>query len=171
MKTVKIISKVLFYLSRGFAFMYAFSVFYAVFCLTTKWALEISEEKGTFNILFPFTKQPIFLGDYNLIYILFDFMMILVLYTVFFVFLSEVFKIFTRERLFTAYAVKKMKWFYLYNLIVPPAVIIITLILSDPDPDGILFLVLHFIIGVFAYFFSEIFKQGVNLQRDQDLII
>ncbi|WP_394748102.1 DUF2975 domain-containing protein [Spongiimicrobium salis] len=169
MKTVRTLAKILHYISKSLAFMYALVAFYSILCLLTKWSLE--KDGDFFTILFPFTKEAILIGEYNIAYILFDFLMIFMLYAIFFMLLSNVFNVFTKQKLFTTHAIGKLKWFYSSNLIVPSIAAVLAYAFGNFDIDAFLLVALHFILGVFAYFFSEIFKQGVSLQKDQDLII
>ncbi|MFL9845296.1 DUF2975 domain-containing protein [Flavobacterium rhizosphaerae] len=169
MKEVKNIAKNLFYLSRFCAFVYAFLTIYSTISLLTGWSLKF--EGDYFNILFPFTKQTILIGEYNLTYILLDYLLVFVLYGIFFWLLGNVLKVFMQTKLFTQKNINQLKYFYILNLFVPSLATLIAYTFSTIDRDVILLIILHFIIGIFSYFLAQIFKQGVDLQNEQDLYI
>jgi hypothetical protein len=73
--------------------------------------------------------------------------------------------------LFTQYGIGRLKGFYLANLIIPGATILLTSFFTEVDDTSVIFIALHFILGVFAFFLAAIFRQGVHLQNQQDLII
>ncbi len=172
MNSVKIISKVLFYFTRFLAILYFAMPAYSLFTFLTKWGLNIVREGKYFEVLFPFTQKPILLGDYNWAYMVFDFLAPLSLYGLFFLLASNVFKVFFQPKLFTEFGIKHLKRFYIANLTLPALMILTASVFTEIESEicSILF-VLHTILGVFAYFLAAIFKQGVNLQKEQDLII
>ncbi len=170
MNTAKYISKMLLVITRILAAAYLLTALYSGLCLLTGWSLIFRDNGKYFSVLYPFTNQPFLNGDHNLPYILFDFMLPLSLYGIFFLLAGNVFKIFTRDKLFTLHGIKQLKWFYRSNLIIPPLVFLLISVFSEVD-EGIILAVLHIFLGVFAYFLAAIFKQGLNLQNEQDLII
>jgi hypothetical protein len=56
------------------------------------------------------------------------------------------------------------------NVIVPVVIMLLLLIFKQEVEDIVRITFLHLIIGVFAFFMAAIFKQGLVLQEEQDLI-
>ncbi len=171
MNNVKIISKILFFITRFLAGFYFVIATYSGIALLTGWSLNIKEGGKYFQVCFPFTKTGFLNGDYNLPYIFFEFLIPLSLYGLFFLLLSNVFKVFFQPRLFSENGVKHLRRFYLGNFIIPGLMVLLVSSIDNPETDGILVIVLHAIIGVFAYFLAAIFKQGLDLQNEKDLFI
>jgi hypothetical protein len=171
MNSVKIISKTLFYLTRVLSIAYFSMALLSVFALSTGLGLGFKENRKYFHVYYPFTSAPFLNGDYNIPYIIFYFLLPISLYGLFFLLVSNVFKVFFQPRLFTQYGIERLKGFYLANLIIPGATLVLTSIFTDVDDSTVILVALHFILGVFAYFLAAIFKQGVHLQNQQDLII
>jgi RsiW-degrading membrane proteinase PrsW (M82 family) len=73
--------------------------------------------------------------------------------------------------LFTSYGVKHLRLFYQANCIIPGLVVLLSSFFERVETESIVMVVLHFTLGVFAWFFAAIFKQGVQLQNEQDLYI
>ncbi|WKL47739.1 DUF2975 domain-containing protein [Flavobacterium pectinovorum] len=171
MKTTHIVSRILFYFARFLAIVYFILALYSVFTLATGVFLTFEENGKYFQVCYPFTTHPLMLGDYNLPYILFDFLAPLSLYGIFFLLSSNVFKLFYQPKLFTTNGILHLRRFYLSNLLIPGIVIFIASFFVPLDNEVSLFIVLHGMLGVFAYFLAAIFKQGLNLQNEQDLFI
>lgn len=172
MQNVKIVSKILFYLTRFLAILYFLISAHSIIALITKWALTTKDNGKYFQICFPFTQKPFLVGDNNLDYMIFNFLLPLSLYGLFFLLVSNVFKVFFQPKLFTLNGIKHLKWFYLANLIFPSLSVLLASIFTNKVEDpGEFLIVLHFILGIFAYFLAAIFKQGLNLQNEQDLYI
>ncbi len=171
MKTTHIVSKILFYFTRFLSVVYFFLAAYSIFTLMTGLFLTFKEDGKYFQICYPFTSHPLMLGDYNLPYILFDFLAPLSLYGLFFLLSSNVFKVFFQPKLFTKIGVVHLKRFYLSNLFIPTIVILFASFFVSLDNEVVLFIILHGMLGAFAYFLAAIFKQGLNLQNEQDLFI
>ncbi|MCR4034070.1 MULTISPECIES: DUF2975 domain-containing protein [Flavobacterium] len=171
MKTTHIVSRILFYFTRLLAVVYFFLAAYSVFTLVTGLFLTFKENGKYFQVCYPFTSHPLMLGDYNLPYILFDFLAPLSLYGLFFLLSSNVFKVFFQPKLFTQNSVVQLKRFYLSNLFIPSIVILFAFFFVPLDNEVALFIILHGMLGAFAYFLAAIFKQGLNLQNEQDLFI
>ena len=171
MKTTHIVSRILFYFTRFLSIVYFFLAFYSVFTLTTGLFLTFKENGKYFQVCYPFTSKPMMLGDYNLPYILFDFLAPLSLYGLFFLLSSNVFKVFFQPKLFTQNSVVHLKRFYLSNLFIPSIVILFAFFFVSLDNEVVLFIILHGMLGAFAYFLAAIFEQGLNLQNEQDLFI
>ena len=49
--------------------------------------------------------------------------------------------------------------------------VLLAVIFSIIDEGVFVLVLLHAILGIFAYFIAAIFQQGVQLQTEQDLII
>lgn len=172
MKTVRVISKVLLAITRLIALGYFFSFLLSAIALSTGWSLKLVKDKAErFVILYPFTDSRFLLGDYESGYI-FMFLLILGSYAFFFWTLGNVFKVFNQVKLFTQKGIGYLKWFYISNLTVPlAATILISVVYEVESPVAEGLIVLHALLGVFTYFIAAIFKQGVSLQNEQDLII
>jgi len=171
MKTTHIVSRILFYFTRFLAIVYFFLTAYSVFTLVTGLFLTFKDNGKYFQVCYPFTSHPLMLGDYNLSYILFDFLAPLSLYGLFFLLSSNVFKVFFQPKLFTQNGVVHLKRFYISNLLIPSIVIFFAFFFVPLDNEVALFIILHGMLGAFAYFLAAIFKQGLNLQNEQDLFI
>lgn len=171
MKTTHIVSRILFYVTRFLAILYFTLSSYSLLTLSTGWFLNFKDNGKYFQICYPFTEHPIMLGDYNLPYIIFEFLSPLSLYGLFFLLISNVFKVFFQPKLFTENGIKHLRRFYLANLFLPGIIIFLASIFVSLDNEVSIFIVLHFMLGVFAYFLAAIFKQGLNLQNEQDLFI
>ncbi len=171
MNNVKLVSKLLFYLTQFLAGFYFLMVTHSSIALLTGWSLKFKENGKYFQVSFPFTKTPILTGDYNLPYIFLEFLFPIGLYGLFFLLLSNVFKLFFQSRLFTKNSIKHLKIFYRSNFIMPGIMFLLVSFICQPETSGIIVIVLHGIIGIFAFFLSAIFKQGVALQNEQDLFI
>ncbi len=171
MKLVKIVSRILFYLARVLSFLYFAAAAISVLAFTTKWGFEPREGGKYFTIYYPFTSKPFLNGDYTSTYIIFYFMLPLLFYGLFFLLLSNVFKVFFQPRLFTSYGVKQLRLFYLASFILPVIVLLILGLFAAVEAEVVALLLLHAVLGVFAYFLAAIFKQGVKLQNEQDLYI
>ncbi|MBC5773126.1 DUF2975 domain-containing protein [Pontibacter sp. KCTC 32443] len=175
MKNVRIIASILFLISRAVAVVYFVTALYATLVLAANevfsgisWVETTAQ--GRFTIMYPFTKTPFLLGEYT-----FEFILMMMLgvvgYGTFAWLLSEVFKIFKQEKLFTQNGVQTLTIFYMANFIVPTVVLLISLFFEEYIQYLIVFTLLHGVIGIFAYFMASIFNQGVLLQNDQDLTI
>lgn len=171
MKTTHIISRILFYFTRFLAVVYFTLALYSVLTLSTGWFLTFTDSGKYFQVCYPFTSHPLMLGDYNMPYILFDFLSPLSLYGLFFLLSSNVFKVFYQPKLFTPNGISHLRRFYLSNLLIPSILLFIAFFFVPLDNEVWIFIILHGMLGVFAYFLAAIFKQGLNLQNEQDLFI
>lgn len=172
MKPVPIISKILFFCTRLLGLLYLLTATHTAIAFLFKTsALSITNEGRKFTIFYPFTQKPFLLGDYNPIYIVFEFTGVLFCYGLFFWLLSGVFNTFSQKKLFTEKGYKSLKWFYLFNLIVPPLALFSFSLFSKIEEPISVIAFLHCIVGIFAFFLAAIFKHGLNLQIEQDLII
>lgn len=172
MKNVKIISAVLFYITRFVAILYLAVTIYSFISLTTEWSFITRENGKYFSVCYPFTEKPFLNGENNWGYKIFNFLLPIGFYGVFFFLLSNVFNAFKQPKLFTKYGVNQLRWFYLANLTLPWLSILLASIFAGDIEEGLEWVaVIHFFLGVFAYFLAAIFKQGLQLQHEQDLII
>lgn len=170
MKSVRLVSKFLFLITRIAATGYFLSFLLSAIAFATNWNLNLIDEQRRFEIYYPFTKSPYLLGEFNQGYILM-FLLLLGLYAIFFYLAGNVFKVFTYQKLFTTNGILQLKRFYLGNFIFPSLAILFISFFYHLDSPVEIFVMLHALLGVFTYFLAAIFKQGVNLQNEQDLII
>lgn len=172
MKNVKIISTILFYTTRIAAIAYTLVTMYALVSLITEWNYITKDNGVNFAICYPFTETQFLLGENNWGYKLFEFLIPMASYGMFFFLVSNVFNAFKQPKLFTEYGVNQLKWFCLANIFVPSIIIFLALIFTGHIEHGLEWAaVIHFFLGVFAYFFYAIFRQGFKLQNEQDLYI
>ena len=171
MTSVRILARILFYLSRVLCFLYFGMALFSLIAFTCGWGLNVVDEGQHFQVYLPFTHTPMLLGDYNTTYIVFYFLVPLIFYGLFFLLLGNVFRVFYQPRLFTAKAVRHLQVFYLGNFIVPLLVMLSTALFATLDEMHIVLTALHYVVGIFAYFLAAIFRQGVQLQNEQDLYI
>lgn len=172
MNNIKIISGILFYITRIVAVIYLIITFYALLSILTEWSYILKDSGKYFSVCIPFTEKPFLVGENYWGYKLFSFIIPIGLYGLFFLLVSNIFKVFKQPKLFTQYGVSQLKLFSVTNIIIPPIAILLASIFSGDLENGIALLaVVHFILGVFAYFLSAIFNQGLSLQNEQDLFI
>ncbi|MBX7225103.1 MAG: DUF2975 domain-containing protein [Chitinophagales bacterium] len=172
MKNVKNISAVLFYITKLLAILYLLTAFYSFIVLLTKWSFITRENGYFFSVCYPFTETPFLNGENNWAYKIFNFLIPIGLYGGFFLLASNVFNAFRQPKLFTKYGVNQLRWFYSGNLTIPWLVILLSSIFAGKIEEGLVWVaVIHFFLGVFAYFLAVIFKQGLQLQNEQDLFI
>jgi hypothetical protein len=172
MKNVKIIATGLFYITRIVAILYLVSIAYSTISLLTEWSLVSRENGKYFSICFPFTETHFLNGENNWAYKIFNFLIPIGFYGLFFWLLSNIFKVFRQPKLFTQNGVNQLKWFYIVNILMPSITILLASIFAGKIEEGLEWVaVIHFFLGVFAYFLAAIFKQGLQLQNEQDLFI
>ena len=172
MQNVKTVSKILFYVTRFLAILYFSISAHSIIALITDWSLTTKDNGKYFQICYPFTQKPFLVGENNLGYMIFNFLLPLSLYGLFFLLVSNIFKVFFQPKLFTLNGIKHLKRFYLGNLILPSLSVLLASIFTNKVEDPFEFLIMiHFILGVFTYFLAAIFNQGLSLQNEQDLYI
>jgi hypothetical protein len=120
--------------------------------------------------MYPFTSKPFLLAENTGEYIT-QMVLGIGFYGLFLLLLSNVFLSFSREKLFTTQNIRNLQWFYRANLTLPITVFFLLSLFSQAEDEMMIIVVLHGILGVFAFFMAAIFKQGVNLQNEQDLYI
>ena len=175
MKAVRFISKILYVLSWLMASLLFVIVAYASTVIVffsgkanDAYPMEVLQN-GTFQIFFPFTRVPFLLGDYTATYLI-SYLLTVSFYGFFLWMLSKVFHSFSQERIFTKMGALRLSRFYLINLLVPVLFIAMVMWLEQSMSDMLRIILLHLVIGVFAFFMAAIFKQGLILQDEQDLI-
>lgn len=171
MQQTKFIAKILYYISLVLAIGYLGSVIYSIFCIVTGLSTQTYSDGQFLRILFPFTQQPFMIVDNNATYIIVAFALPLSLYGIFFWMAARVFKVFLQPKLFTRENIVELKRFYVLNIFVPlPISILASFFIPVENIIWGLGLV-HFFLGIFAFFLAGIFAQGVSLQKEQDLFI
>lgn len=169
MKQTKFISKILHYLCFVLAIGYLGAFMYSAFCLITGYG--ITARKQNLHILYPFSDQTFLIAENNLNYIIFSFLLPILLYGIFFLLSTRLFKVFFQPKLFTNKNVSELRRFYIFNIFIPlPSVIMASFFVSTETFIWILVFI-HFILGIFSFFIADIFKQGLQLQDEQDLYI
>ena len=172
MKKVKIISTILFYPVRILAIVYLIVTLYSAISVFTEWSYITRENGNNFSVCYPFTDTPFLNGHNSWGYKLFNFLIPIGFIGIFFLILSNIFNVFRQQRLFTFYGVKQLKWFCLINIFILPVNILLASVFSGEIEEGLdIVAVVVFILGIFSFFLAAIFKQGLNLQNEQDLYI
>lgn len=171
MKQTKSISKILYYLCIILSSGYLLTFFYSVFCLLTGFAVTSYKENKYLHINYPFTNQPFLNIENNYSYIILSFLLVLLTYGIFFWLSAKVFKVFFQSKLFTEGNIVHLKRFYIYNIFFPLPIVMMSSFFVEVEAFiwGLVFI--HFMLGIFCFFLSSIFKQGLHLQNEQDLFI
>ncbi len=93
-------------------------------------------------------------------------------YSIFFYSLSEVFKTFSAEKLFTQQVQKTLVYFAILNVLTPIAYVVVhSLIIQDMHFIQLPYALLHLVLGIIVFFITELLKQGKQLQTENDLTI
>lgn len=171
MLPVKIPAKILYAITKVLGFLYLLTTAYATVSLLTGWNVRPYEDGQFLHIDYPFTDKAFLNLDNNLPYIIFSFLLILLFYGLFFWLAAAVFSIFFQPKLFTDHHLLHLKRFYFLNIFIPWPLLVVWSLLGPIEPEIALLATVHTVLGVFIYFLSAIFKQGLKLQLDQDLII
>jgi hypothetical protein len=124
--------------------------------------------ENQFTIYYPFSEVPFFLLEDERTFLVTTFL-VLLFYGLFLALLVGVFDTFRQKKLFTAKGVQHLTRFYLANFILPLIAIVILLVLGEPVNDLLIITFLHIVLGIFIYFMTAIFRQGLELQTEQDL--
>jgi len=175
MKTVRVTSNLLFYISKVFSIFYMVIIVYAsVLLLLNRYfpgsGLPVNVDKESFEIYYPFTKMPFLLGDYNKSYLI-TMLLFTTGYAIFLWLLADVFNAFRQVKLFIKKSVSRLSRFYVFNLCVPLLILIFFAIAGFPLSEILVLTFLHLVLGVFAFFMAAIFRQGLILQEEQDLTL
>lgn len=169
MKKTKIISKVLFVIARSLTWIYFITSIYGLVSLITNINLQTDEHK--IIVEYPFTDISFLILDNSLNYVLFAFLLPMLSYALFFWLLSNVFKVFLQDKLFTKSNIIHLKRFYLTNIFLPILLVTFSSFFIEVENGIIMITALHLLLGVFIFIFSEIFNQGLTLQNEHDLYI
>ncbi len=171
MKQVQQISKFLFYLTRIASFSYLLMAIFGLVSFAFKTQnFVLTKGVENFQINFPFSNTPFLVGQNNS-YAVWEMILGILLYGLFFWLLSNVFNAFAQPKLFTEKSVKKLTAFYLANFIIPILMLLFLIINQNYSASFWSVALLHILLGVFIYFMTVIFKQGLHLQNEQDLYI
>ena len=117
MKKTKILSKILYAITRGLAWIYLAIGVYGALSWITKTNIQAEDSRAVIN--YPFTDVSFLILDNDQSYFLFAFLLPILSYTLFFWLLSNVFRVFYQNKLFTQPNIKHLKQFYLANIILP----------------------------------------------------
>jgi hypothetical protein len=175
MKAVHLTANILFHLSRPLAILYSLVTVYAIIVVLSSYAthaiwVPINIEQGRFVIFFPFTHTPFILGDYAGYYLI-PTLLVVIFYSIFLWLLSGVFDAFRQKKMFVTKGVNQLSRFFKSNLAIPAVLILISALYNYAVGDMIRIAFLHGVLGVFAFFMTAIFKEGVLLQEEQDLTL
>lgn len=171
MNHTKIISQTLFVVCCLLAAGYLAITLYSACCLLTGSGITPYGDNSYLHINYPFTDIPFLNIENNSAYKIFSFLLPLLLYGFFFLLSAKVFRIFFQPRYFTLENLTRLRYFYVANVFIPLPVTIISAIFVEVIPVIWLLVFVHFMLGVFSLLLANIFRQGLNLQRDQDLFI
>lgn len=171
MNRTKIIGSILFYITSLLGCLYLIMTLYSLLCLLTGWNTALYGGGMFLHINYPLTRTPLMNVDNNLSYQVFSFLLPLAFYTIFFLLSAQVFKLFTRRKLFKESHLLILRRYYWLNLIVPIVCTAIAAVFVTIEGGIAILIALHFILGIFIFFLSEIFQQGLHLQDEQDLYI
>lgn len=164
-----VISKILYYISRVLGGLYLITGIYGAISWATNTHLLLKNEQAI--IFYPFTEKSFLILDNNTSYLVFSFLIPVFAYGLFFLLLSNVFRVFCQQKLFTKENVVHLRRFYLVNIFLPTLLTVFTSLFIQIDRELLLIIILHLVLGVFVFFMSEIFNQGLTLQNEQDLYI
>jgi hypothetical protein len=172
MKQVRVVATCLFYISRMIAIPYLATALYSLLCMVLKLPMyQIIDDGRHFVINYPFTNLRFLLGDDIRFYYKFELVAFIGLYGLFFWLLGNIFQTFRQNRMFTVRGVKRLQIFYILNFLVPLPFLVGHVAYAYEVNLIVALWLLHAVVGIFAYFMAVIFKQGLNLQNEQDLYI
>lgn len=169
MKKTKILSKILHAVTTGLAWVYLVIALYGSFAWITKTNIQTSDTTTIIN--YPFTDISFLILDNDPSYFLFALLLPILSYTLFFWLLSKVFRVFYQQKLFTQTNIKHLQRFYLANIILPIIVVAFSSFFIQIEKGIYVLITLHLFLGIFIFIISEIFNQGLSLQKEQDLYI
>jgi hypothetical protein len=171
MKKVVKISIVLFFLMRVVSISYIASATFALvsFGFRTK-SFELKNGGENFQINIPFFNIGFLVGQ-NQPSIIWETILGIMMYGVFFWLLGNVFHVFRQPKLFTEKNVRTLTIFYVSNFLIPILMILYIGFYGNYSQSLWIAIFFHFMMGFFVYFMKVIFKQGLHLQKDQDLYI
>lgn len=164
----KSFSNILFYLFRAIAIsILLFTAYIDISFLTG----NFTQENGRYFIDIPLTGTFIE-GDYQFNVIL-TISLGLIFGAIFFFVLSNIFKGLREKIIFNKIAVNSLSYFTILNLVVGPILYLLIhfIIMRKDNYRDIHNLILHIIFGIIALFLTYIFKQGAQVQQENDLTI
>ena len=177
MKNVRVIAGLLFFITRLLGVLILLTTIYACTVIvlfranpSSSLPVRILDNGATFQVFFPFTHLPFILGDYTTSFLVTNFLT-LSFYGLFLWLLSDVLRAFQQVKMFTRKATVQLTRFYIINLVVPFMFLGLLLVFGKEMADLVRIILLHLVIGIFAYFMAAIFKQGLLLQEEQDLTL
>lgn len=171
MGKTRIASKIISIISRLAGLGYFITAIYSIVCLATKWCITPYGEGKYLHINYPFSQMPFLNIDNNANYILFSFLLPVTMYGLFFWLTADLFLVFSKSKLFTLWNLLRLKRFYLFNGMAPFPAIVISSFFVETESIVWLLAVVHGILGVFVWLVAALFKQGMQLQNEQDLFI
>lgn len=164
----KSFSNILFYLFRAIAIsILLFTAYIDISFLTG----NFTQENGRYFIDIPLTGTFIE-GDYQFNVIL-TISLGLIFGAIFFFVLSNIFKGLREKIIFNQIAINSLSYFTILNLVVGPVLYILIhfAIMQKDNYRDIHNLILNIIFGIVALFLTYIFKQGAQVQQENDLTI
>lgn len=186
MKNIRLIAKIFHYITKVLSVVYFIGAAYIfiILCLSKLLpnisSLPIRFYERTyenisvprFDIFIPFTEAPLFLGRATS-WGMTEIVLGIALYGLFFYLISQVFDAFRQEKIFTNQAIKALMQFAKASFGLPPLFLIFLFMAPDYEVgnEEVSVLFLHILLGIFALFQAEIFKEGFTLQQEQDLTI
>ena len=175
MKAFRLAAGILYWLARATAIIVFAILLYAVVVILlylnnpgSSLPIQILND-GSFQIFLPFTHTAFLLGDFARSYLLSS-LFTVTFYGLFLWLLGGIFNAFSQQRLFTQKAALRLSRFYIINLLVPVLFIAMVIVFGQSLTDMLRITLLHIVIGIFAFFMAAIFRQGLLLQDEQDLI-
>ncbi|TRZ43529.1 DUF2975 domain-containing protein [Robertkochia solimangrovi] len=169
MNKTKILSKILFAISRSLGWIYLLIALYGAFSWITDTNIQNDDARTIIN--YPLTAVSFLILENNWSYLFFAFLIPFFAYALFFWLLSNVFKVFYQDKLFTQPNIGHLKRFYLTNIILPIVLVMVSSFFIAIEKGIFIIVTLHLLLGVFIFIISEIFDQGLSLQNEQDLYI
>lgn len=168
---MKPISNLLFYLTRIASFSFLLTTAYGLisFVFKTK-KFQLTKDAENFQINLPFSDSPFLLGQ-NSASAIWEMILGIMLYGLFFWLLSNVFNVFRQPKLFTTKNVNHLTIFYAANFIIPVVMLLFLLITGTYTRSFMPLALMHLLLGIFICFMTVIFKRGLHLQNDHDLYI
>lgn len=164
----KSFSHILFYLFRGLSISILLFVVYIDISFLTG---NFVQENGRYFMDIPLTGTFIE-GDYQFNVIL-TISLGLIFGAIFFFVLSNIFKGLREKIIFNQIAINSLSCFTILNLVVGPILYLLIhfIIMRKDNYRDIHNLILHIIFGIVALFLTYIFKQGAQVQQENDLTI
>ncbi len=164
----KSVSTVLFFITRAIVICCFVFILFLTFSFLSDDLITVSN--GEFNIKLPLTDSFI-KGQYdsNVIISIFT---SFIFYGFFFYVLSLVFKVFKQNPIFSNKAISYLSLFTSVNILACLVLIGINFfVLNEVLLESMVYGMMHIILAIFVAFITAIFKQGFQLQQENDLTI